>query len=407
MFKSLEILIAGQAEEFKLEIRIFNVVTLVWGTLVALSVIPNLLIGLPIWLNALAVFYGIFCCILFYFSRVRRQFRLLPQIFFVVTLLVGSLMWFFNGGLRGSLPIALLSLIFLFVVIIDNVRPIWIVALVIADVTLVSLLEYFYPAWVVSYSNTNAEFFDAFVAILLVTPGIGLMASIMVKNYKLERSRAEREQEKSERLLRNILPDEVALLLKQGQHTIADHFEEASILFADIVDFTPMSANMTPRDLVHLLDEVFSDFDALTEKYDLEKIKTIGDCYMVVAGLPRLRQNHAVVLARMAVEMRAHAARQRYRDRQINLRIGIHSGAVVAGVVGTKKFSYDLWGDTVNTASRMESHGSRNAIQITRATYELIKDDFVCESCGWVNVKGKGEMEVWHVMAEKVNQERG
>lgn len=400
MFKSIETLIAGHTEEFRLEIRIFNVVTLVWGALVALSAIPNLLIGLPAWLNALAISYGVFCCILFYFSRVRRQFHLLPQIFFIVTLLVGSLMWFFNGGLRGSLPIALLSLIFLFVVIIDNVRPIWIVSLVIADVILVSLLEFMNPAWVVSYTTTKAEFFDAFVAVLLVTPGIGLMASIMVKNYKLERSRAEQEQEKSERLLRNILPDEVALLLKQGQHTIANQFDEASILFADIVDFTPMSEKMMPRELVRLLDEVFSDFDALTEKYGLEKIKTVGDCYMVAAGLPRPRQDHAVVLARMAVEMRAHAAQQKYHNGQISLRIGIHSGAVVAGVVGTKKFSYDLWGDTVNTASRMESHGSKNAIQITRATYELIKNDFVCESRGWVNVKGKGEMEIWHVMGE-------
>src|SRR5262249_27074191 len=190
------------------------------------------------------------------------------------------------------------------------------------------------------------------------------------------------ERERSESLLLNILPKDIVSILKNESRTIADHFEGASILFADVVDFTPMSAKMSPTELVDLLNEVFSYFDNLVEKYDVEKIKTIGDCYMVASGVPRPRPDHAHVLASLALEMREFVNHSRFGAHKISLRIGINSGPVVAGVIGRKKFIYDLWGDAVNTASRMESHGSNGTIQITRATYELIKGDFVCEPRG-------------------------
>jgi adenylate cyclase len=208
------------------------------------------------------------------------------------------------------------------------------------------------------------------------------------------------ERERSESLLLNILPKDIVSILKNESRTIANHFEGASILFADVVDFTPMSAKMSPTDLVDLLNEVFSYFDNLVEKYDVEKIKTIGDCYMVASGVPRPRPDHAHVLARLALEMRQFVNQSKFGAHKISLRIGINSGAVVAGVIGRKKFIYDLWGDAVNTASRMESHGSEGTIQITRATYELIKDDFVCEPRGTVYVKGKGEMEAWQICGD-------
>jgi adenylate cyclase len=205
------------------------------------------------------------------------------------------------------------------------------------------------------------------------------------------------ERERSEALLLNILPKDIVSILKRESRTIADHFEGASILFADVVDFTPMSEKMSPTELVDLLNEVFSYFDDLVEKYDVEKIKTIGDCYMVAAGVPRPRPDHAHVLARLALEMRQFVNQRTFGEHKVSLRIGINSGPVVAGVIGRKKFIYDLWGDAVNTASRMESHGSNGTIQITRATYELIKADFVCEPRGMVYVKGKGEMEAWQI----------
>lgn len=208
------------------------------------------------------------------------------------------------------------------------------------------------------------------------------------------------ERSKVENLLYNILPREIAAILKEDRAVIADQYASASVLFADIVNFTPLSAQMSPVELVELLNTVFSQFDALVEHYGLEKIKTIGDCYMVAAGVPRPRSDHAHILACLALDIRDRISGQEFNGRRLTFRIGLNSGPVVAGVIGRKKFIYDLWGDAVNTASRMESHGAGGFIQITEATYDLIKNDFVCESHGAIQVKGKGEMKVWYVLAK-------
>ena len=162
-----------------------------------------------------------------------------------------------------------------------------------------------------------------------------------------------------------------------------------------------MAATMPPLHLVGLLNEVFQCLDDLVEKYELEKIKTIGDCYMVAAGVPRERSDHAIALVRFALDMREAAASRTFGDRKLAFRIGINSGPVVAGVIGRKKFTYDLWGAAVNVASRMESHGESGAIQITCNTYDLVKDQFECESRGTIKVKGTDAMEVWHVIGRK------
>jgi adenylate cyclase len=208
-------------------------------------------------------------------------------------------------------------------------------------------------------------------------------------------------QQQAEMLLLNILPKEISDALKAEQRTIADQYDAVSILFADVVGFTPMAATMTPMELVGLLNQVFLCFDELIEKYDLEKIKTIGDCYMVASGVPRSRPDHATALVNLALDMQTAVAGTRFGGRQLALRIGINSGPVVAGIIGRKKFTYDLWGESVNLASRMESHGRTRCIQITRSTYELVKDAFRCEAFGSIEVKGAGQMEVWHVLGHK------
>ncbi|HEY7017695.1 MAG TPA: adenylate/guanylate cyclase domain-containing protein, partial [Gaiellaceae bacterium] len=202
------------------------------------------------------------------------------------------------------------------------------------------------------------------------------------------------EQEKAESLLLNILPRSIADRLKAQDRPIADQFDSASILFADVVDFTPWSERLPPAQVVSCLDHLFTHFDALAERYGLEKIKTIGDCYMVAAGVPDPRPDHARVLALMALDMlEAMRSDEQLGHLGLELRAGINSGPVVAGVIGRKRFLYDLWGDAVNTASRMESYGAPGRIQITRPTYELLADEFDCEPRGTITVKGKGEIE--------------
>jgi adenylate cyclase len=210
------------------------------------------------------------------------------------------------------------------------------------------------------------------------------------------------EQEKSERLLLNILPAPIAELLKQGHNTIADSFGEVTVLFADIVDFTKLSAHISATELVNKLNEIFSAFDRLTRKHGLEKIKTIGDAYMVVGGVPVPRPDHAAAIAEMALDMQlAMAQFNAVSAEPFRIRIGINTGPVVAGVIGTHKFTYDLWGDTVNIASRMESQGIAGSIQVAPATYQLLRDMYQFEERGEIDVKGKGAMVTYWLTGRK------
>jgi len=210
---------------------------------------------------------------------------------------------------------------------------------------------------------------------------------------KLAEAALRLEQEKSEGLLRNILPEEIVKQLKQSQGAIAQQFDDVTILFADLVGFTPLSSRLNPIELVNLLNQIFSTFDELAGHLGLEKIKTIGDAYMVAAGLPTPRIDHAEAIADMALAMQAAVEHfQAQQHETIQIRIGINTGVVVAGVIGKKKFIYDLWGDAVNVASRMESSGHPGSIQVTTATYERLKGKYLFEKRGTVEIKGKGEM---------------
>jgi adenylate cyclase len=205
-------------------------------------------------------------------------------------------------------------------------------------------------------------------------------------------------QDQAENLLLNILPRSIAEKLKAKPQTIADSFSSASILFADVTDFTPLANNLPPARVVEMLDRLFGHFDTLMERYDLEKIKTIGDCYMAAAGIPVPREDHARALANVGLDMlEAVSPNGAVADLGLGLRIGINSGPVVAGVIGRKRFLYDLWGDAVNIAGRMQTQGTPGRIQVTRSTYELLKDEFVLEPRGTIEIKGKGDMETWYL----------
>jgi adenylate cyclase len=265
-----------------------------------------------------------------------------------------------------------------------------------------------YAAWVVVFlgsgiagelvggvSHTVPRWFTSTMLAANVAVG-GTIVFTLLALFARQRRDA---QARADTLLLNILPRSIAERLKAETRTIADQFSSASILFADVVDFTPLSESLPPTEVVALLDHLFSHFDELAEHYELEKIKTIGDCYMVAAGVPSPRPDHARVLGLMALDMQeAMRSVDDVGHLGLELRIGINSGPVVAGVIGRKRFLYDLWGDAVNTASRMESHGTSGRIQITRATKELLDDEFVCEPRGTIPVKGKGEIEAWYLV---------
>jgi PAS domain S-box-containing protein len=223
-----------------------------------------------------------------------------------------------------------------------------------------------------------------------------------ITERKLAQEALKVQQEQSEKLLLNILPKPIAERLKAEQSTIADSFADVSVLFADIVGFTELSARMSPTELVKRLNVIFSHFDQLAENYGVEKIKTIGDAYMVVGGLPMPRDDHAEAIAQMALGMQAKIAKLcADTGEKLAIRVGINSGPVVAGVIGVSKFTYDLWGDTVNVAARMEATGFAGRIQVTDVTYELLKDKYLCEKRGVIQVKGKGNMMTYWLLEKK------
>jgi class 3 adenylate cyclase len=239
---------------------------------------------------------------------------------------------------------------------------------------------------------------------------IGMFTSYTLERFTrrdfLQKFTITKQRDQADQLLFNILPERIAEKLKKSNDIIAEEFDSASVLFADIVNFTPISAKFEPHAVVNMLNELFSRFDELVDKYDVEKIQIAGDGYMVAAGVPTSRPGHAAILARLALDMLKYVRGEEFFGGRhpLEIRLGLNSGPLIGGVIGRKKYYYAIWGDTVNTASRMESHGEGGKVQISRATYELLKDDFECEYIGQIHVKGKGQMEVWYLIRERADE---
>ena len=345
--------------------------------------------------GAIPFSYGIFSLLsILYFARTRQYAFFRFSQLLLILLLPFLLMLTLGGFINGSAVILWGLICPLGALLFDNPRHAlrWFLAFVV-----LLLLSGFLQPYVRLTNHLSPPVVLFFFVINLL--GVSSLVFLMVAYFVGQKNLF---QEKSETLLLNILPKEIAAILKNESRTIAEHYDEASVLFADMVGFTPLSAKLPPVEMVELLNEVFSFFDSLLDKYKVEKIRTIGDSYMVASGVPRGRPDHAKALVHMALEMREYVMSHTFgKGQRVKFRIGINSGSMIAGVIGKRKFVYDVWGDAVNIASRMESHGLGGAVQITQDTYELIKEEFVCEPRGTVNVKGKGEMEVWLVHSAK------
>jgi guanylate cyclase len=325
----------------------------------------------------------------------------------LITLIFPALLMLVLGGFVNSSGVILWSLTSPVGALLFNSRRraiIWFLSFVIV-VLLAGLVDagVFGPLLAeksVLSSNLIVTFF------ILNAIGPSVVVFLLLTFFTHQRDQAHElllaEQTKTDALLHNILPHSIAKQLKDSPRSIAECIESASILFADIAGFTPLSEELGVEGVVDLLNDLHTGFDEIVERHKLEKIRTIGDGYMAAAGVPTPRHDHAQALADAALDMIAfsHELSRKY-EFPIRLRIGINSGTVMAGVIGRKKFSYDIWGDPVNVASRMESHGVADSIQIAENTYELLKRDFVTVPRGTIDIKGKGEMKTWFLIGRR------
>ena len=369
-------------------------VAALWGAL-------YLAFGSPVGVVPL-VYFGVLLGAILVFSRTRDFPRLL-RVGQVDILLAPTMSMIPLGGFLAAGGVGLWGILApLAALVFSDVRSAvrWYVAWLVVFLGSGLLGELIGPVW----EPVPGWFTTTMLALNIAVGGtiVFTLLAVFARERREALAALRVEQAKSENLLLNILPRSIADRLKAQTRPIADQFESTSILFADVVDFTPWSEALQPAEVVGCLDQLFSHFDTLAERYGLEKIKTIGDCYMVAAGVPTPRPDHARALALMGLDMlEAMRSDDEVRHLGLELRVGINSGPVVAGVIGRKRFLYDLWGDAVNTASRMESYGTPGRIQVTRPTHELLEDEFEFEPRGTISVKGKGELEAWYLVGHR------
>lgn len=386
----------GDSETFRTQ-KALSVILLGVG---AATTLINLLTYLTLGMTASALVYGAW---ILYMLAAALLMLFIPRFFYPIgaavifgLMAVALAALVFSGGFQAGLESAVWLLL----------GPISAALFIGRRFTIISLIVYIICVFTAVLLDPFAQSIAPQIpqgARLQIAAGNLLMMGIVATAASLYLlGQVDHYRRRADTLLQNMLPAPIAARLKESSETIADGYSAVTILFADIFGSTPLFANLEPAEAVDWLNEVFSMFDDLVEKYGLEKIRTIGDNYMVASGVPVPRKDHAQAMALLALDMiRDLEDIPARHGKRMMFRIGINSGPLVAGVIGRTKYQYDLWGDAVNIASRMESHGEPGKVHISQATYELLKDDFECESRGLIPIKGKGEMETWFVIASK------
>ncbi len=398
LFNSLTATLFGDPRRFALEHRLFNTISLLNAVANIGGAFAVLSLKNAAFLFLLNFGTGVLFLLFYYLSRFRNAFAYLywPFVLLILGFLFVNALG--NAGSRGGAHYYFIPALVIAIILSGKTsRTIIAIVLFCGAALGLLVLEQVKPEWITSYANQQERFIDIAGNLLFVQVFMGILVQVLTQNLNQERR-------KSDRLLRSVLPETIAQELKQTDRVQPIDYERASVLFTDFVGFTQIAEGFTPQQLIEELDSCFSQFDQIARKHKLEKIKTIGDAYMAVGGVPLTNRTHAVDCVLAALEIEELVSR--LRDEEMaesrpywQIRVGIHSGDLVAGVVGREKFSYDVWGDTVNTASRLESSGVAGRINISGATHELVKDFFDCEFRGKIAAKNKGEIDMFFVNA--------
>jgi adenylate cyclase len=395
-------IIIGDHRHYTIEQRLFNTISLLNAAANTAGAFAALIYQSDRFLFLLHVGTGILFAVFYYLSRFKDAYRILYWPFVLLILAFLFINSLFNAGSEGGAHYYFIPAMVIAIILSIRLQR-TVMAFVVVGLTtvLLFLVEQYHPDWITRYSSPFERMLDVRSNFMFVQFLTGILVVALTKNLNQERA-------KSDSLLLNILPGSVAEELKKRDSVSPRHYESASVLFTDFVGFTQIAEGMTPEELVAELDACFSRFDAIARKHKLEKIKTIGDSYMAVGGVPTANRTHAVDSALAALEIQRFMAELTAKKAALKkpcwqLRIGVHTGPLVAGVIGREKFAYDVWGDTVNTASRLESSGVAGRINISAATYEQVKDFCVCEHRGKILAKNKGEIDMYFV--NSVNSE--
>jgi adenylate cyclase len=388
--------LCGDPRKDALEHRLFNTVSLLNGGANLGGALGLLLFDRSPFLVALHVGTGLLFLAFYGCSRAHGTYRPLYWPFVLLTLAFLFVNALGNAGTMGGAHYYLVPALLIAVILSDRARTtVLALALFVGATGALLLVEQVHPEWVRPHAGPRERSVDLAGNLPFVQVFAGVLVMVLAQNLNLERG-------KSERLLLNVLPDSIAQELKWHDRVVPREYGSASVLFTDFAGFTHIAEQLTPQELVQELDDYFRLFDHVAKRYGLEKIKTVGDSYMAVGGVPEANQTHALDCVLAALEMQRLMGARAERDVAAGrppwrLRVGIHSGSVVAGVIGREKFAYDVWGDTVNTASRLESSGEAGRVNISGATYERVKDFLVCRYRGKVAAKNKGEIDMYFV----------
>ena len=390
----------GDHRHYSIERRLFNTISLLNAVTNVGGAFASLIYQTPRFLFLLHFVTGILFAAFYYLARFKNAYHLLYWPFVTVILVFLFINSLFNAGSAGGAHYYFIAA--LVIAIILSARA-WrtVTAFLVIGLTTAALfiVEQHHPGWITQYSSPVERMLDVRSNFLFAQFLTGILVVVLTRNLNQERA-------KSDSLLLNILPASIAEELKANDSVSPRHYESASVLFTDFVGFTQIAEGMTPDELIAELDVCFSSFDAIARKHKLEKIKTIGDSYMAVGGVPAANRTHAVDSVLAALEIQNFMMELAERKKTLNrpcwqLRLGIHTGPLVAGVIGREKFAYDVWGDTVNTASRLESSGVAGRINISGATHEQVKAFFACEYRGKIPAKHKGEIDMYFVNGMK------
>ncbi|MBI3395422.1 MAG: adenylate/guanylate cyclase domain-containing protein [Spirochaetia bacterium] len=399
-------IVVGDLKHDSLEHRLFNTMTLFNGITNIAGAFSLLYLQDYGFVFYLTIGAGFVFIVFYFFSRVKSLYRSLywPFIMTIQTYLIANALGN-AGSMGGSHYYFIPALVIATILSRSALNTIAAFAMFAATTLGMLWIETNQPGWITQYAHMEERTRDVWGNYLFVQFFTGALVLILVANLNNERR-------KSDQLLLNVLPESIAEELKKHDRVEPLHYDSATVLFTDFVGFTQLAERLSPQALIAKLDECFSRFDSVGHNHNMEKIKTIGDAYMCVGGVPVANHTHAVDAVLMALEIRSFMEQMKIVSEQAGLpfwelRVGIHSGPLVAGVIGEKKFAYDVWGDTVNTASRMESSGEKGRINISGATYELVRNFFSCEHRGRIAAKNKGEIDMYFVTGIKPEFTRG